>query len=409
MAEILQEFKIPKDSANDDGATVVKLYFSEQAKVKENDPIADIETTKTILTVVAECEGYISFFCKEGDELALGAPVFRIYNSPTEKEESAATNPEKKISSDVRFSCAARELVSQYNLSENLFSGLDFVTSEDVRKLMTHPEPQKVAEENPDRPAILEKIPRAKRNEIKALSKANSNGLPCTVTIECNVGSIEHISSSFGEVLRESLLPVVIYETARLLKRYKALNAYYQQDHIAYYDRVDIGVALDMGDGLVVARVPDADKKQMNGIASELTGLIEKYEEKRLTIDDLSESTFTITDLSAMNVGIFTPLINNGQSAILGIAGLDHRTGTFTLCLTFDHRVTAGREVGLFMNDLKNALESYENDDSGKKIVCCSCQNSYEERNSSENVVFLKVINSKGQEDYICQICLLMN
>jgi pyruvate/2-oxoglutarate dehydrogenase complex dihydrolipoamide acyltransferase (E2) component len=417
MAKPKQEIIISKEAANDDGATIVKVYVPDRSPVHKGSPIIDLETSKAVYTIEAQQDGFVRFFCKEGDDLPIGALVATIHasvedcdgqvrNFPGTKDEMAATGP--------RFSKQALEVISRCAIPMEAFNGLDFVTKADAERIAgistsgSFGQQERISDD-----VKIEKLSRAKRSEIESLTSVNTLGLPSTLTISVNTHPIESAVQCFPGVLQGSLLPVIIYETSRLLRKYPELNSYYHQGSIGLYASVHIGVALDIGLGLKVVTLSHSDQKSIQEIAKELLGAIDKYTAKRLTADDITGSTFTITDLSAVNIGAFTPLINKGQSAILGISVIDRESHKSILSFTFDHRVANGREAGMFLNELKSILESYGPSGGENlpipEIHCCRCMATMAESEQTNRLGFIKIVNYAGQEEFICQTCLLLS
>jgi len=143
---------------------------------------------------------------------------------------------------------------------------------------------------------------------------------------------------------------------------------------------------------------------------------IEKYLDKKLDVTDATGSTFTITDLSSSGIDFFAPLINAKQSAILGVSKVDRKLNRFYLTLVFDHRVTEGKVASKFLVDLKNRIESYSLSEEVEKeglvedvlsnVECGACLKNLKEDKEMQGRGMMKIINHKGQEDYICHVCL---
>ena len=188
------------------------------------------------------------------------------------------------------------------------------------------------------------------------------------------------------------------------------------QGDIAFYKNINIGIAVDIDDGLKVLNLPNTDKLDLHTLENKLFSLIERYLDKKLAINDISNSTFTITDLSSFGVDFFMPLINTKQSAVLGVSKIDNKLGRFNLILNFDHRVTEGRIASEFLVELKDRVESYNLEEMseekekykrGHEPKCGVCLKTLSEDNKMDSHGLLKIINRHGQEDYICRTCLL--
>ena len=157
-----------------------------------------------------------------------------------------------------------------------------------------------------------------------------------------------------------SSLPVIIYELAHLLKATPSLTAFYNQNEIYFYDDVHVGVAMDVGKGLKVVTLRDTAKLMPAQIFENLTDFAMRDIEGMLTEQDITGSTFTVTDLSAQNILQHQPLINGRQSGILGVGADAALAGhPMTLTLTFDHRVLTGREAATFLNTLKRKILAF--------------------------------------------------
>lgn len=427
---IVQEIKVPLLSVNDTALTVVDLPFAPGSPVKKGDIIVVFESSKTTYDVLAEAEGFMSYTCETGDDYEVNEVIALIYSSkeelpllPEVKKHKAVTVADKEHreeaaaiwEGDTLFSPAAMVLMKKSGLDTAVFRGRDFVSKTDVEEKLGISKktiPQKDAAKNiailpidTDK-VIVEKLSSNKKREIDYLSSVQQTGLTSTInTIVETDGLFVHINKSL-QFLKNSLLPVVIYETARLLEKYKALNAYFTGDSVAFYKQVNIGFAIDIDKGLKVPVIKNASVKSMQETEAALMELSNKYLDDGLQIEDLSDITFTITDLSGEGVSFFRPLINMMNSAILGVSAVDEKLQRSILTVTFDHRVTEGKLVAQFLQELKNRIESYKSAHylhANQSITCFKCFKSLQEDLS--DVGFTKCITPKGEEAYICQSC----
>ena len=155
-----------------------------------------------------------------------------------------------------------------------------------------------------------------------------------------------------------------MFEAARLLRKHPVFNAFYEDGAVNYYDEVNVGFAVDAGEGLKVPVIRDADKKDLGAIAREIQDLLLAYTSGEITLEAASGGTFTVTDLSGEGVFSFQPLINHRQSAILGVGAESlapgSSSGSYQLILAFDHRLTEGRAAARFLKDLRDKLSAYE-------------------------------------------------
>ncbi len=254
---------------------------------------------------------------------------------------------------------------------------------------------------------IVEKLSSNKKREIAYLSEVQSTGLTSTINTSIDTeGIFVHINHSL-QYLKNSLLPVIIYETSRLLIKYKELNAYFTGDAVAYYKEVNIGFAIDIEKGLKVLKIKNTSEQSMNDIEENIMALSGKYLDDTLQFEDLSDISFTITDLSSEGVLFFRPLVNMMNSAILGVSSIDEKLQRCILSMTFDHRVTEGKLVAQFLKELKDRIESYQSKHFPKLNQNISCFKCFKKlKDDLSDVGFTKCITPEGSEAYICQSCL---
>jgi pyruvate/2-oxoglutarate dehydrogenase complex dihydrolipoamide acyltransferase (E2) component len=157
------------------------------------------------------------------------------------------------------------------------------------------------------------------------------------------------------------LLPFVVREVAALLAEFPLFAAWYERERIFYYDKIRVGLALDTENGLKVVNLGDPRESKPEQLHERIMDLVLRDMRNELTTEHTERSTFTITDLSALGVLTFEPLINGRQSAVLGIAGDQSAPDQpITLILRFDHRVLTGRQAAQFLNALKARLKLHE-------------------------------------------------
>ncbi len=265
-----------------------------------------------------------------------------------------------------------------------------------------------------------EGLPRSKRTEANYLRSASSNTLLSTVTVSCPTCGLRSLASESSRS-GGSLSSIIVFEAARLMRKYPAFNAFYADSGSHYYEDVNVGFALDAGRGLKVPVIRHADRKGMSEIVGEMRELMVAYLEDRLPLDALAGGTFTVTDLSGEGVSAFHPLINQGQSAILGVCAEVHppgsREGTFNLVLSFDHQLSEGRTAARFLNDLRERLGAYESvmRPEKKAVVaqprCSRCHTTVAELDELDPAghFLIQTVGSDGSLKLICTICLSGN
>jgi len=430
---LLQEIKVPLLSVNDITLTVTELLFKTGQQIKKGDVIMVFETSKTTYDVEAETSGYIQYLCEVEHDYEVDTVIACIYSEANDITEHIVTpkavSEEEKLpfanqpewNGEPIFSSRALSLLQTLGIDKNVFKGKDFVNVTDVEQIVkgngvrsvkkpASPKSVQVAAEKNDLAlsddVIVERLSKNKKREISYLSEVQSAGLISMVNTTVQMDGIFAMVNSSVKYLKDSLLPIVIYETARLLKKYPLLNAFFHNDSIALYNKVNIGFAVDLGKGLKVLQIADTCSKDVSEIERSIMDLSNKYLDDQLSVEDLSNSTFTITDLSAEGVSFFLPLVNARNSAILGISSVDQKLNRSTLTLSFDHRVTEGKVAAQFLGELKERLESFRSKNSRivvSSISCYRCGKSL--ANDLNNMGFVKCVTPEGEDAHICQTC----
>lgn len=424
---ILEEIHVPHETVNDQVVNVVAIYFQPGDKVKSGDVVMDLETSKTVMEIRAEKDGFVEYCCLLGEDVAVGQVVAKVHDLSSDdlkivKQKSAGESG--VASHEAVFSPAALAYISEHNINKELFRGMDFVSLDDAKDIRASSVPEapptgvKPQVSLPDKycPAVeLVKLSPSKRSEIVYLFDVQQSCLNSSVTVFVNVENVFDFINEQFNVFKTSMLPLVVYECSRLLKRFKSFNAYFAGDCIAYYKEVNVGLAINVDDGLKVVKIQTPDQKQLKVIEEEMYVMFEKYLDKKLLIGDVAGTTFTITDLSSEGPLFFSPLINKGQSAILGVSAVDQELKRVLLTLTFDHRVADGKDASQFLRDLKTRIESYDLNQSiandvaprVKDVKCKTCFKSLQEDKKMQGVGFVRVLTHDGQTGYSCLSCLL--
>jgi pyruvate/2-oxoglutarate dehydrogenase complex dihydrolipoamide acyltransferase (E2) component len=417
---------VPRENVNDESVTLVSWYVASGTGVVQGQPIAQIETSKTVLEVEAPVSGVIRYTIGEGDEVAVGAEICQIGDdaaaieparngerpvvpataavastSASHAPASASGTRESAVDmppQSTRFSRKASELIQQLGLDSAQFAGRGLVRVRDIMQAVdgaaaraeqppasaaeveveaAHAQPDR-AQRAPspsggsDDPAVVaavgvafrsERLSRAKRTEARYLRSASGSTITSAVTVACRTRGFRAAARQQAAI-GENATAVILFEVARLLRKYPTFNAFHTGGSVHYYDDVNIGLAVDAGRGLKVLVIRHADRKTITEIAGEMRELLVGYLDDQLPVEALAGGTFTVTDLAGEGVFAFHPLINQGQSAILGVGGEVFapgvREGLFNLILSFDHQLSEGRAAARFLNELRRRLECYE-------------------------------------------------
>ncbi|MFA6317996.1 MAG: 2-oxo acid dehydrogenase subunit E2 [Elusimicrobiota bacterium] len=351
---------VPKENVNDETVRLAAWKSGDRSKVSAGDVVAELETSKAIIEVLSPAAGFLRHAASEGSVLPVGGPLCWITEAADAplplSQAGPQACPSSPSASGSRFSKAAMDLISKHRLDKAAFSGKGMVRESDVlahlgKRGKTAVEAS--AAHLKGLSVTREDLPGRKLAEIASLSQGQNAGLSSLVCLPCPLEGYTKSLSRHPEI-SATPLALIVSAAGRLLKAHPALNAFYEDGTLCLYDSAHVGFVIDADRGLAVPVVRDADKKDLKAVARDMQDLMLSYEEGELSVEAVSNGTFTVTDLSAEGVVFFHPLINQRQAAILGIAA--PRGDAFDLILSFDHRVTEGRAAARFLRDLRDRL-----------------------------------------------------
>ena len=163
-------------------------------------------------------------------------------------------------------------------------------------------------------------------------------------------------------------LDFIVGATAISLKEHPRMNAIFEDDGLKVIESVNIGVAVSVDEGLVVPVIKNADSKDLLSLAQQLRLIATRSRNKKLSVNDLTGSTFTITSLAAFDIDVFTPIIDPPHVGILGVGRISEKPvvhegeikirSMMNLSLTFDHRALDGVPAGEFLQTVKAKMEN---------------------------------------------------
>ncbi|MEX0586140.1 MAG: dihydrolipoamide acetyltransferase family protein [Pirellulales bacterium] len=212
-----------------------------------------------------------------------------------------------------------------------------------------------------------------RRTIARRMRDSVQNTAPVTLTTRCDATRLvalrRELKSAAGDAHVASYTDIIAKLSAVAIGKHPLLNARWEDEQIVVFDEVHIGIAVDSEDGLLVPVVRDVRKLSLGELARRSRDLVERARTRQLDASELEGGTFTITNLGALGIEAFTPIINYPQTAILGIGAIlreavvldDDRIeprDRLTLSLTFDHQVMDGADAARFLQSLRGLMES---------------------------------------------------
>ena len=360
---------------------VVEWYVAEGGEVVQGTPLFAVETDKAVVDVEAPAGGVLlRIDAPVNREYPVGATLAWIGDSaeslPDRTDETIAA-PEA-VSDEQRVTPVARRLAERHGVDADRLEGTGpggRVTKEDVKRAIdagTAPALEKKASGEPPHDVIpLKGIRRVTAERLSA----HWTGAPqVTEGVDIDMTEVRAFRTAnrdgwraaFG--IMPSLNDIVLKAVAVALEAHPALNSALVDGAIHRYREVNLGVAVDVDDGLVVPVLRNAGQLDLGGIASGVADLTARAKTRKLTLGDIEGATFTVSNLSALGVDWFTPVLNPPQCALLGVGRMRRTPAAVgreilirdiaTVVLTFDHRALDGAPAGRFLAKLKRLLES---------------------------------------------------
>jgi pyruvate/2-oxoglutarate dehydrogenase complex dihydrolipoamide acyltransferase (E2) component len=206
--------------------------------------------------------------------------------------------------------------------------------------------------------------------EAMSSSRQETAAVTLTTEVDCS-GLVAARKSGAGKkgASKVSYNAMLVQLVAAGIKAFPYMNARLEGDTILQLEEINIGLAVEAEQGLVVPVVRGADSLTPKQIEEKIQELVDKVRNHDATPDDFQSGTFTVTNLGAYGIDAFTPIINPGQTAILGVGRIAERAvvrsgrvkvcPTCVLSLTFDHRLVDGAPAAKFLDAIKDSVENY--------------------------------------------------
>ncbi|THF56558.1 2-oxoglutarate dehydrogenase complex dihydrolipoyllysine-residue succinyltransferase [Pseudothauera rhizosphaerae] len=391
---MLIEVKVPQLSESVSEATLVSWHKKEGEAVSRDENLIDIETDKVVLETPAPADGVLVKIIKaDGETVASGELIAQI---DTEAKAAAgaakpaapvqavtpppasAPAPAASAAAAGAASPAARKILEEKGVSAADVAGTGRggrVTKEDAVAAGARPAAAAapavvIAGERPEERVPMTRL-RARIAERLIQSK-NENAILTTFN-EVNMAPVMALRKQYGEKfekahgVRLGFMGFFVKAAVAALKKYPILNASVDGTDIVYHGYIDIGIAVGSPRGLVVPILRDADQMSIADIEKKIAEFGQKAKDGKLSLEELSGGTFSISNGGVFGSMLSTPIINPPQSAILGIHATKDRpvveNGQIVirpinyLAMSYDHRIIDGREAVLGLVTMKEALE----------------------------------------------------
>ncbi|MDQ9100614.1 2-oxoglutarate dehydrogenase complex dihydrolipoyllysine-residue succinyltransferase [Pseudomonas aeruginosa] len=397
------EIKAPTFPESVADGTVATWHKKPGEAVKRDELIVDIETDKVVIEVLAEADGVLAEIIKnEGDtvlsnellgklnEGGAAAPAAPAAAAPAAAPAAQAAAPAAAGGNDAILSPAARKLAEEAGIDPNSIAGTGKggrVTKEDVVAAVEAKKNAPAAPAKPAAPAaeapifaagdrVEKRVPmtRLRAKVAERLVEAQSAMAMLTTFNEVNMKPIMDLRSKYKDLfekkhngVRLGFMSFFVKAATEALKRFPGVNASIDGNDIVYHGYQDIGVAVSSDRGLVVPVLRNAEFMSLAEIEGGIANFGKKAKEGKLTIEDMTGGTFTISNGGVFGSLLSTPIVNPPQTAILGMHKIQERPMAVNgqvvilpmmyLALSYDHRLIDGKEAVSFLVAIKDLLE----------------------------------------------------
>ncbi|MBH9355948.1 2-oxoglutarate dehydrogenase complex dihydrolipoyllysine-residue succinyltransferase [Pseudomonas aeruginosa] len=397
------EIKAPTFPESVADGTVATWHKKPGEAVKRDELIVDIETDKVVIEVLAEADGVLAEIIKnEGDtvlstellgklnEGGAAAPAAPAAAAPAAAPAAQDAAPAAAGGDDAILSPAARKLAEEAGIDPNSIAGTGKggrVTKEDVVAAVEAKKNAPAAPAKPAAPAaeapifaagdrVEKRVPmtRLRAKVAERLVEAQSAMAMLTTFNEVNMKPIMDLRSKYKDLfekkhngVRLGFMSFFVKAATEALKRFPGVNASIDGNDIVYHGYQDIGVAVSSDRGLVVPVLRNAEFMSLAEIEGGIANFGKKAKEGKLTIEDMTGGTFTISNGGVFGSLLSTPIVNPPQTAILGMHKIQERPMAVNgqvvilpmmyLALSYDHRLIDGKEAVSFLVAIKDLLE----------------------------------------------------
>lgn len=400
-----QDIKAPSFPESIADGTIANWLKKSGEQVKRDEMLVEIETDKVMLEVVAPCDGVLTIVKNEGDtvvsnevigsvtEGAVATAAISAVVAPTVKTEKN-NEAESKADEDLILAPAARKLAEENDIDPTIIKGTgkggrirkeDVVAIIEAKKLTAGTTPANASSTKASTSEVLQTIQddrvekrvpmtRLRAKVAERLLDAQSSMAMLTTFNEVNMKPIMDLRTKYKDLfekkhdgVRLGFMSFFVKAATEALKRFPAVNASIDGNDVVYHGYQDIGVAVSSDRGLVVPILRNAEFMSLAEIEAGIKDFGNKAKTGKLTIEEMTGGTFTISNGGVFGSLLSTPIVNPPQTAILGMHKIQERPMAVKgeivilpmmyLALSYDHRMIDGKEAVSFLVTMKDFLE----------------------------------------------------
>ena len=386
--------KVPTVGESITEVTLLKWTKPEGAWVDRDEVIAELESEKATFEVNAEQAGTLHHKAKEGDSILIGAILADINETatkpageaakpapvaaPTAPTSTTSSAPVTTVPNNIKTTPVAAAIIADKQVDTNQIKASGYagkITKVDVLDALNNPgKIQFAGQDLFSRNVRPEKMSNLRKTISRRLVEAKNTTAMLTTFNEVDMTGIMQIRKQYKDKFKEAhgvnlgFMSFFAKACSIALTEWPTVNAFIDGDQLLYHDYADISIAVSTPRGLTVPVIRNVESLSMAGIEKKVIELAGKARDSKLTAEELTGGTFTITNGGVFGSLMSTPIINIPQSAILGMHKIQDRPMAVNgevkilpmmyLALSYDHRIIDGRESVGFLVRVKELLEN---------------------------------------------------
>ena len=390
------EIKSPTFPESVADGTVANWLKKEGEPVNQDDVIAEIETDKVVLEVLAQSDGVITKIIKSEGEIVSSSEVIGEFSESSDIPSTTSNSKEVETVDDVKelktdksatkkIGPAAKKIILEENIDPNdvkpsgkgeRITKADLINHLDSNNAVSKSTHSIDISSDSERPEKRVPMSRLRSTIAKRLVSVKQETAMLTTFNEVDMLPIKELRSKYGAEFEKEhevklgFMGFFVIAVVQALKKFPVVNASIDGDDVVYHGFQDIGVAVSTERGLVVQIIKDADTKSLPEIEKSILSYSEKARTGKLSIEEMQGGTFTISNGGIFGSLLSTPILNAPQTAILGMHAIQDRPVAIDgqvsirpmmyLAMSYDHRLLDGKEAVTFLVSIKEQLESPE-------------------------------------------------
>ena len=390
------EIKSPTFPESVADGTVANWVKKEGDQVNQDEIIAEIETDKVVLEVVATTDGVLTKILKKEGDIVNSAEIIGEFDdaqdSKSQNKEKTETKEEVIIEKqdspkalDKKSGPAVKKIIAENNIDpqsikssrkDQRITKADVIKHLESKNKSTQHKDVKSSIVSSSRPEKRVPMTRLRNTIAKRLVTVQQETAMLTTFNEVDMLPIKELRSKYGQEFEKQhgiklgFMGFFVIAAVQALKKFPIVNASIDGSDVVYHGYQDIGVAVSTDRGLVVPIIKDADTKSLPELEKSILEYSEKARDSKLTIDEMQGGTFTISNGGVFGSLLSTPILNAPQTAILGMHAIQDRPVAINgeivirpmmyLAMSYDHRLLDGKEAVRFLVSIKEQLESPE-------------------------------------------------